>query len=331
MKIIIPAAGMGKRLRPHTHIMPKAMVEVAGYPIIGHIIRGLAGIRPEEIIIITGYMKESLISWVGEEFPAEPVSFVEQKEMLGLGHAVYAAREKVKEEDEVFIILGDTIVDMDIPAMIGAGRSALGVKRVPDPKRFGVAETDGNVITGLVEKPERPRSDLALMGVYYIRESGRLFDALGYLIEHDIRTRNEYQITDALNRMIKNGVEMDAFPVDNWFDCGTIESLLDTNRFLLKRRGDAVPAAGGGTVYIPPVLVGEGAEISRSVIGPYVSVGAGAVISGSVISDAVISADAKICDSVLTASVIGERAVVKGARKHLNLGADGSVLCKEDQ
>ncbi len=325
MKVIIPAAGMGKRLRPHTYLAPKAMVQVAGYPIIGHIIRSLRGIAPEEIIIIAGYKKEAMIAWVSSEFPDMNITFVEQKEMLGLGHAVYTAGETVNEDDELFIILGDTIVDMDISAMVSQKTSSLGVREVEDPRRFGVAETEDGVITDLVEKPEHPKSNLALMGVYYIKESGELFRSIRYLIDNDIRTRNEYQITDALNHMIKKGVVMTPFSVDHWFDCGTIPALLETNRFLLDKNSPAAENEGKGNVFIPPVLIHDTAEVEHCVIGPYVSVGAHAKIKRSVIRAAVIAERAVISNTVIEKGIIGEGAVVKETHPMINLGADGSI------
>ena len=323
MKIIIPAAGAGTRLRPHTHLLPKAMLQVAGRPIIGHIIDTVTrDLEASEIIIIVGYKKEPLMAWVHRSYPDLPVRFVEQKEMLGLGHAVFTAAPYVNDDDELFIILGDTIVDMDLPAMVSQGCSTLGTREVEDPRRFGVAEVREGVISRLVEKPDIPPSRLALMGVYYIREAKILFDSIKVIMDRGIKTKNEYQITDALNHMISGGVTMRTFNVDNWFDCGTIETLLETNRFLLKKQKLPEKEAGTGSVLIPPVFIGEGAVVEDSVIGPDVSVGARVTIKDSIIRDSIIYDGADIRSVVAEKSLFGTNCKVRGIFSRMNTGPD---------
>ena len=323
MKIIIPAAGIGTRLRPHTHLLPKAMLQVAGRPIIGHIIDTVTRVMEgSELIIIVGYKKESLVEWVRSSYPGLPVRFVEQKEMLGLGHAVFMAAPYVGDTDELFIILGDTIVDMDLSSMVSMGCSALGTREVEDPRRFGVAEISEGYISRLVEKPDIPPSRLALMGVYYIREAEALFRAIKHIMDEGLRTKNEYQITDALNHMIAGGIRMRPFNVDNWFDCGSIETLLETNRFLLKKQNFRYTEAATGSVIIPPVFIGEGASLEGSVIGPDVSVGAHVKVRNSVIRDSIIYDHADIRDVVAEESIFGTNCQVRGVSCRVNIGPD---------
>ncbi|HDS03176.1 MAG TPA: nucleotidyl transferase [Firmicutes bacterium] len=326
MKVIIPAAGIGKRLRPHTHVIPKAMLQVAGRPIIGHIIdRVIRDLKFDEIVIIVGYKKEILTAWVKEAYPGIPLRFVEQKEMLGLGHAVLKARSSDEEARDLFIILGDTIVDMDVPAMVKQGCSSLGVRHVEDPRRFGVVELKGEMISSLVEKPEIPPSNLALMGVYYIREGEALFDALQYLVDENIKTKNEYQITDALNHMLQQGVKMKPFHVDNWFDCGTLETLLATNRFLLEQRPCQRKQKYPDTVFVEPVFVGEGSVIRGAVLGPYVSVGCNVTIQNAVIRDAIIYDEAYVENVAAQQSIIGTKSCLKGELSRYNTGPDTQI------
>ncbi|HPE28816.1 MAG TPA: sugar phosphate nucleotidyltransferase [Candidatus Mcinerneyibacteriales bacterium] len=323
MKIIIPAAGIGTRLRPHTHLLPKAMLQVAGRPIIGHIIDTVTrDLEVSELIIIVGYKKESLMEWVSRTYPGVPLRFVEQEEMLGLGHAVLMAEPFVQEGDELFIILGDTIVDMDLPGMVSMGCSALGTREVDDPRRFGVAEIREGMITRLVEKPDVPPSRMALMGVYYIKEAADLFRSIRHIMDEGIKTKNEYQITDALNHMIAEGIRMKPFNVDNWFDCGTIETLLETNRFLLHKMIPGKQEGGTGSVVIPPVFIGEGASVQGSVIGPDVSVGAHVTVRNSVIRDAIIYDNADIRDVIAEKSIFGTNCQVRGTFARMNTGPD---------
>ena len=326
MKVIIPAAGVGTRLRPHTHLLPKAMLQVAGRPIIGHIIDTVTrDLEVSELIIIVGYKKDSLVEWVSRTYPGIPLRFVEQEEMLGLGHAVFTAAPYVKEDDELFIILGDTIVDMDLPGMVSLGCSALGTREVEDPRRFGVAEIKEGLITRLVEKPDIPPSRLALMGAYYIREAEALFRSIRHIMDEGIKTKNEYQITDALNHMIAEGIRMKPFNVDNWFDCGTIETLLETNRFLLQKFKPEKKEAGTGSVIIPPVFIGEGSKVEGSVIGPDVSVGAHVTVRNSVIRDAIIYDYADIRDVVAEKSIFGTNCQVRGTFALMNTGPDSQL------
>jgi len=324
MKAILPVAGAGTRLRPHTHTQPKALVHVAGKPILGHILDRLLPVGVEEVVLIVGQWGERIAEYVRTAYPRFKVTAIEQPERKGLGHAVYMAREAVSPAEPVLIVLGDTIFRADLEAALKPGHSTIGVRRVEDPRQFGVVELDGARVRRLVEKPADPPSDLAVVGIYYIRHSGLLFDCLREIIEEDIRVKGEYQLTDGLQRMIERGEPLYTFPVENWWDCGNPATLLKTNRELLTL-ADPPPADIPGSIIIPPVVIEEGARIVHSVIGPYVSVAAGAEISHSIVRDSIINEGAAVADCLLEGSLIGHKATVRGSFTRLNIGDSSSM------
>ncbi len=317
MHAIIPVAGIGTRLRPFTHTLPKVLVNVAGKPILGHILDSLVAQGVTSATIITGYKGELVEEYVRTTYNLN-VTFVEQEEMLGLGHAIWIARESLKEEP-VLIILGDTVFDVDLSVLATSQFSSLGVKFVDDPRRFGVVIEDGGFVTSLVEKPETLVSNQAIVGLYFIRRPSVLRTALETLIDKDIRTKGEYQLTDALQLMVDAGEKFTTFPVEGWYDCGKPETLLLTNRFLLTNSGE-MPAAPKGCVFVPPVHVHPTAIIEHSVIGPYASVSKGAVVRSSIIRDSIICDSATVADIALNHSIIGENAEVTGRFSSINIG-----------
>jgi glucose-1-phosphate thymidylyltransferase len=233
------------------------------------------------------------------------------------------AREHIEGQDEILIALGDTIFDMDMKDFMKIPYSSLGVKKVEDPRRFGVVEvgTDG-FITRLVEKPSVPVSNLALVGIYKIKEVDNLFKAIKHNIDNDVRTKGEFQLTDALMYMIDNGVKMTVHNVENWFDCGKKEALLETNAILLSRPGYVTSGTDKfkGSIIIPPVNIDPSCEIAHSIIGPNVSIGAKARITSSVVKESIIGPEAEIENAVLQNSLIGNESILKGLIQSLNLG-----------
>lgn len=322
MRAIIPVAGVGTRLRPHTHSLPKVLLSVAGKPILGHILDKLLAEGITSATIVVGYMGDLVETYVRENYDFD-VEFVQQPVREGLGHSIYLAKDALRD-DPVLIILGDTIFEVDLRPVLASETSALGVKSVEDPRRFGVVEMQGETVRHLVEKPEVPPTNLAIVGLYFIKHPRLLVECLEQLVAEDRRTRGEYQLTDALQMMIDRGERFTTFPVEGWFDCGKPETMLETNQHLLARRND-VPAIAGVTV-IPPVAIAPTATISGSTIGPNVAIGDGAVISDSTISDAIIDAGATIERSVLTGSIVGARARIVGAVGRMNVGADSEIL-----
>ncbi len=326
MKIVIPAAGQGTRLRPHTHTLPKVMLPVAGRPIIGHILADVATLDPREVRLVVGYRGESVERYAREAFPHLPVRIVWQEQQLGLGHAVVQALEP-GDHDAVLVVLGDTVFDVDYAAVVAHADHVLGVRRVPDPQRFGIVELDegGGTIRRLVEKPKDPPSDLALVGLYWITDSDRLRGAIEGLVDGERKTRGEYQLTDALQAMIDAGERFVPFEIEEWFDCGKPETLLSTNRALLERSGGRIPAARPGTAIVPPVHVDEGCVIENAVVGPHVSMARGAVVRDAVVRDAILAENALVEGVVVEHAIVGPDARIRHRLATLNLG-DGSEL-----
>jgi glucose-1-phosphate thymidylyltransferase len=321
MRAIIPVAGVGSRLRPHTYTVPKVLLNVGGKPIIGHILDNIIANGFTEATIIIGYLGEMIKEYVLKHYSIK-VDFVEQEERLGLGHAIYLSRHTFSR-DPILIILGDTIFDVDLKKMISAGHSTIGVKSVDDPRRFGVAETKGGFISRLVEKPEKPTSNLALVGLYYIFQPQVLVDCLKEMIKTNARTKGEFQLTDALQMMIERGEKMETFPVDGWFDCGKPETLLSTNQHLLSQLQNTPTI--DGVVTIPPVFVSQEATVRNSIIGPNATIAEGATVDNSIIRNSIVSEGATVAEALLQDSIVGSNAVVRGTYKRINIG-DSSEL-----
>jgi glucose-1-phosphate thymidylyltransferase len=314
VKALIPAAGIGTRLRPHTLNKPKALLPVAGKPILAHIVDDLRAAGIDEFVLVVGFEGEAVRAWFRSACPGVPVTFVEQTERLGLGHAVWTAREAIGD-DPFFCILGDTILKADYAALLGDPANCIAVREVADPRRFGVVELcDGRVVR-FVEKPEQPRSNLAIVGAYLLRDAPALWAALTRVVREDRRTRGEYQLTDALQLMVEQGVSFSIATVTDWYDCGKPETWLETNRVLLDRHPGRAPAGAEAPCAVAPDVV-----VTGSRLGPYVSVGAGAVIVDSDLADCVIGSGAQVRGCHLRDSLVGEQAVVRGARGRLNVG-----------
>ena len=321
MRAIIPVAGVGSRLRPHTYTVPKVLLNVGGKPIIGHILDRVIENGFDEATIVVGYLGEKIKEYILRNYSIK-VDFVEQEERLGLGHAIYLARHTISR-DPILIILGDTVFDVDMKALMAVDCSALGVKEVEDPRRFGVAETENGFITKLVEKPDHPKSKLALVGIYYVRNPHILIDCLREEIKANIRTRGEFQLTDALQMMIDRGERMKTFPIEGWFDCGKPETLLETNRHLLDQRSFVLDEP---TVVVqPPVFISEKATVRNSVIGPYATIAEDAIVENAIIRNSIVSEGARVTNALLEDSIVGSNASVRGAYKRINIG-DSSEL-----
>ena len=273
---VIPAAGVGSRLRPHTHTTPKALLHVAGKPIIGYILDELVGLGITKVALVVGEMGEKIVDFVRARYTFDEVAPVKQDDPQGLGHAVFLTRHWT-DGHPVLIVYGDTVFEGDLRDAIGVGGDgAIGVHEVEDPRRFGVVEEDEGRIVRLVEKPEAFVSNRAIVGINYIRNSQLLFSCLESMIQSDLRTRGELQLTDAFSMMVERGAHLSTFAVDSWFDCGAPDSLLKTNQNLLRRLPDPTPRED--VILIPPVFVSESASVTRSILGPDVSVGDGAVV-----------------------------------------------------
>lgn len=324
MKVIIPVAGMGKRLRPLTHTAPKVLLQVAGKPILGHILDEISKLDDvSSVTFIIGYMGDKIQQYVESNYSFE-AHFVTQKEMLGLGHAIYLSAEHNRGDEPILIILGDTIIRTDFAKIFTSRHSCIGVMEVEDPTRFGIVELSGEFVKRLIEKPDPPPSNLAIVGIYYLLNPSLLFDSLDHIVANNIRTKDEYQLTDALQSMLDKGEKMTSFAVEGWFDCGKPETLLATNRALLELKPDRStcisPDCYKQSILIPPVFVGEGAQISNSIIGPYSSISSRAEIRNSIIENSIIGDNATVKSVVLRETIIGNDAGIIGEAFKLNIG-----------
>jgi len=323
MKVVIPVAGVGARLRPHTNTLPKPLIEVAGRPILSYILDPLKRLKPSEVIFVVGYKGDQIRGFVKENYKFK-ASFVEQDELLGLGYAISLAMPKVGRSD-LMIILGDTIVESDLNSFVKAGEFVLGVKKVPDPERFGIAAINNGYISHLLEKPKKPAGNLALIGLYYFKKAETVNKELNKLVKSGKRTRGEIQLTDALQGMIENGTKFVPFEVQGWHDCGTKEATLQTNQHFLKKSKSSREIEGCRLV--PPVFISASAKIEQSIIGPFVSVGDSVQISESEITNSIIGKDSLIENSQVKDSLIGQEAIVKGYKGVLNLGDNSEIQC----
>jgi glucose-1-phosphate thymidylyltransferase len=329
MKAIIPVAGTGTKLRPHTYTQPKALIPIAGKPILAFIIDEMVEAGVKDYIFIIGYLGDKIRDFVEKKYPDINAQFVEQPSREGIGHAIWHARYLVEENEPVFIVLGDSVFDLNMKEIISAPTSLLCVKKVDDPRTFGVVEMEekGGLIHRLIEKPQIPKSNLALVGLYKINESKELFDALDYNIKAHIVTRGEIQLTDALMRMIEKGVIFKGYKVNNWFDCGQKQTLLETNAILLKKTSHPLASSleYQNSIIIDPVSIDENCKLNNCIVGPNVTIGENTVISSSIIKDSIIGSNSVIEEVLLHHSLVGNDTTIRGMSQTLNLGDDTEI------
>ncbi len=341
MKVIIPLAGFGKRLRPHTYTKPKPLVNVAGKAVLGHILDKLQGLDVEEIVFIVGWLGEQIEEYVSVNY-AFKAHFVEQKELLGQAHAIRLAREWV--DGEVLIIFVDTIFEAGLARLTSLpSDGVIYVKHVDDPRRFGVVTlNDEGFITRFVEKPETPVSDLAVIGLYFLKDARLLFACIDELIDRNMQTKGEYFLADALQLMVNRGNRFNAWTVDVWEDCGTRDAVLQTNRYLLSQ----VPHSDGehteNSIVIPPVSIdpsatvvnsrigphvhiGPNSVVTDSLVGPYVSLAEGSQVHTSIVKDTIINEESHIEEAMLSWSLVGRDALVRGTFERLNVGDSSEI------
>jgi len=319
MKVIIPAAGFGSRLRPHTFTTPKVLLPVAGRPILEHIIRQVISFGADHLTIVHGHLGEQIEEFVREKFDIK-IEFCWQKKPHGLGHAIFTGL--TDKDQEVLVILGDTILDIDLGPVIRKGVTAIGVKEVADPRKFGVVVVENGVVSRLIEKPVDPPSNLAIVGVYYLRDARLLYKAIKETMERQITVKGEYQVTDALQLMLDAGEPLETFPVAGWYDCGKPETLLATNKFLLGNSKARLKTKNiTDSVIKQPVYIGDETTISRSIIGPDVSIGENCQIVNANVSNSIIGDRVSLRDIVVDDTIIGNRTELVGRRMSINLGA----------
>lgn len=324
MKAIIPVAGVGSRLRPHTFTKPKVLLNVAGKPILGHILDTLADSGVTKVSLIIGQMGDLIENYVraNHNLPAE---FAVQQEPRGLADAVSLGLDE--HDEQVLVILGDTIFETALKDVLqNSQTTSLGVKTVQDPRRFGVVElTPDGRVARLVEKPETPKSNLVLVGIYLIRNAPLLRSCINTLFERELTTRGEYQLTDALQLMIEHGEPITTFPVSEWFDCGKPETLLATNRHLLEREQNCTPPECPGAMVVPPVYIHPSAVLERAVIGPYATIGNGAIVRDAMVRDSILGEGAHVESALISGSLVGNNSTIVGYFQRYNLGDSSEI------
>ena len=325
MKLIIPMAGRGTRLRPHTHVTPKPLLPVVGVPMVERIVNTFTQVLPRPLsegVFVLGDFPQEVNEQLTQicERHGMKASFVYQDVALGTGHAVDCARDFL--EGEIISVFADTVFTIDTAVSFEGADVVAFVKWVEDPRRFGVVVMKDDRITGFVEKPKEIISNEALIGIYYVKEGERLRDALKYIIENEVTGHgNEYQLTDAFDYMIKQRLVFKTAQVTDWLDCGTIEALMDTSRFLLNRPGEArMLGTTEESVIIQPVHIGEGAVVRRSIVGPNVVVEAGAQITDAIVRDSIVFSGARIQTVQLRDSLVGREATLSGHLHKVNVG-----------
>jgi len=316
MDVILPVAGLGSRLRPLTWNRPKPLVSVGGKTILEHVIERVEPLDPERLIFITGFLGEQVEAWARERYDL-PLEFVEQAEMLGQTDAIARTRDLARGAG--LIIFPDLVFEADFSVLANSDADVvLYTKDVDDPSRFGVAVVEDGRVTHLVEKPEEPISREAVVGIYYFRSMPDLFSAIDEQFERGIKLKGEYFLADAIQILIERGQKVVTAPVTVWEDCGTIEALLSTNRYLLER--NETPTTRANAVIREPVNIHESAVLDGAIVGPHVSIGADAVIRNAVVRDSIIDEGATIEDVVIEHSVVGRDALVSGAVLQVAIG-----------
>ena len=321
MKVIIPLAGKGTRLRPHTHLTPKPMLRIAGKPVIDYVmedLRALGGI--DEVIYITGHLKEKVEAYTRAKYPFQS-RFIEQREQRGTADAVALAKPYV--DQPVMIIFVDTIFDADLGiTKTTRADGIIWVKEVEDYQRFGVVVTDadGNM-TKIVEKPTKPISKRANIGLYYIANWRLLLEGVEHVMSQP-DNKGEYYLTDAFQYMIDKGAKLQVVDVEGWYDAGKIDTLLETNRTMLEKRRMARRPASlpEDAKIIDPVYIEDGVTIRRSTIGPNVSISAGTVVEDSKIRDSIIGTKSKIAHATVHDSLVGDEVAIDGFHGALTIG-----------
>lgn len=315
LKVAIPMAGLGTRLRPHTWSKPKQLISVAGKAVLDHVLSTLESIPDSfqvELINIVGYLGDQIENYVRQNYPDTPSHFVVQENPRGQSHAIHLAREHIK--GPLLIVFADTLIGTDLSFLETETADAVAwVRSVEDPRRFGVAEVgDNGWVTRLVEKPQQMDNNLAVVGFYYFRRGEDLLAAIEHQMESKIQLKGEYYLADAINILIDQGMQMRTEEVSVWLDAGTSEALLNTNRYLLDngRNNERQVAPSDHSVIIPPVYIHPTAEIKYAIIGPYVSLGAGCQVTNSIIRDSILEDEAISEGAILEGSLIGRKAQI---------------------
>ena len=324
MKCIVPLArggGYDKSVNSTPY-----MVSIAGKPVIGHLLDQLRPFRPEEVVFILGSEDKELMDYVKGSFDFKS-RFILQRQGKGSAHALFGARESV--DGEIVVLFGDTFFDADVRGLPPKGVDAvIWTSRVKDPRELGVVFLDGEYASRLIEKPDDPVSDLAMIGLYYFRDASKLFESISYLLDNNIRTKGSYHLTDAVQYMIRQGSRVLTREVSSWVDADRGDGLFCLNGLLLKTHARQFGSKRRAVVR-PPVHLGKGCVVEDSVVGPNVSVAEGAVVKDAVLCDTVLCDGARVEGASLSRSVVERGAVVRGVPHNVNVGRDAHVRLNE--
>ena len=324
MQVIIPLAGKGTRLLPHTHTRAKPLCYLAGKPVLGHILDSMKKLPVEEIIFITGHLGSQIKEYVDSNYKFK-TRYLEQEELNGQSPAVLLAKPFINKDVVIWFV--DTISNADL-SQLGKLKAdgLIFVKDVDDPRRFGQVHTNAEgIVDRIIEKADPPVSNLVNIGLYYVKDSKKLFTAIEEQVKKKVQTKGEYYLIDAFQIMIDQGAQFRAESVDVWEDCGKPETLLATNRYLLEETHGNKPVKAQGCIIVPPVFIDPSAKVENSIIGPFVSVAPGATITNSIIRDSIIHERASVTDTTLESSIIGDNAIVVGRLRQLNVGDSSEV------
>jgi glucose-1-phosphate thymidylyltransferase len=327
MKLVLPVAGKGTRLRPHTFSKPKSLVAVAGKTVLQHVIDSLKKITIDEFILITDDNGHIIQDFVSKNYPELNATYIPQKELLGPAHAVSLAQSRIKEGDDLLVVFNDTLFITDltrIPRLCEGLDGLIYSKEVENYQRFGVNVMEEGVVVDMVEKPDKPISKLAQVGLYYLKDGKKFMDYIQKAIELKLTVKGEYYLPDVFKLMIKDGMKLGAPEIEEWLDCGKPETLLQTNRFLLERSTSSHICIEG-CVIIPPVFIHPSARVKHSVLGPYASIGMNCVVKDSIIRDSVINRNSTLKNAVLEGSIVGDSVELTGQFQRLNIG-DNSMI-----
>lgn len=322
MQVILPLAGFGKRMRPHTWSKPKPLLNVAGKPVLGHVLDKIAPLNPDQVVFITGWLGEQIQEYVGEHYALD-AHYVVQQELRGQAHAIYLAKEYL--HGPCLILFVDTLFEADLAGLEQRDvDGVIYVREVEDPRRFGVVVEQEGRITRLIEKPSGMENRKAIIGLYYVRDGAALTSAIEHILSHSIQTKGEYYLADALQVMIDRGARIVSAPVEAWEDCGEPETLLRTNRYLLER-GHSQVAPMENSVIIPPVYIDASATVRHSIVGPHATIGKNAQIIDSIVRDAIVDEGSRLEQTAIAHSLIGRNVTIRGHLQQLNVGDDDRI------
>lgn len=316
------------RLRPHTHTQPKTLVPIAGKPILAHIIDDLLAYGFQDFVFVLGYMGEKVEDFVKTHYQDNiKAEFVSQEPREGSAHALWVAKHTYEEEDEILIVLGDTIAPLDYQKLLKIKNSVVGVKKVANPMLFGIVQVGkkGEVLS-LVEKPKIPKSNLAMVGVYKIKNIPLFLSSIETLMQKNKKIQNEYHLTDALMLMVEQGEYIQTMPVEHWYDCGKRETLLEANAILLNKNEfkNQVPIFPN-TIIIPPVSIGKNCQIANSIIGPNVAIGEDTILSNAIVANSIVGSYSELANVVLKDSIVGNDSSLKGESYVLSIGDNAEI------